>query len=78
MDTPFGLVVPVIRNVNLLNLSEVSQKLVDYADRAQRKRLRPNDLGGASMTISSLGGIGGKSFTPVSYTHLTLPTTPYV
>lgn len=65
VDTPFGLVVPVIRNVNLLNLSEVSQKLVDYADRAQRKRLRPNDLGGASMTISSLGGIGGKSFTPI-------------
>ena len=65
VDTPFGLVVPVIRNVNLLNLSEVSQKLVDFADRAQRKRLRPNDLGGASMTISSLGGIGGKSFTPI-------------
>jgi pyruvate dehydrogenase E2 component (dihydrolipoamide acetyltransferase) len=51
--------------VNLLNLSEVSQKLVDFADRAQRKRLRPNELGGASMTISSLGGIGGKSFTPI-------------
>ena len=65
VDTPFGLVVPVIRNVNLLNLSEVSQKLVDFADRAQRKRLRPNELGGASMTISSLGGIGGKSFTPI-------------
>ena len=65
VDTPFGLVVPVIRNVNLLNLSEVSQKLVDFADRAQRKRLRPNDLGGASMTISSLGGIGGGSFTPI-------------
>ena len=65
VDTPFGLVVPVIRNVNLLNLSEISQKLVDFADRAQRKRLRPNDLGGASMTISSLGGIGGKSFTPI-------------
>ena len=65
VDTPFGLVVPVIRNVNLLNLSEVSQKLVDFADRAQRKRLRPNDLGGASMTISSLGRIGGKSFTPI-------------
>ncbi|MDB3860550.1 2-oxo acid dehydrogenase subunit E2 [Paracoccaceae bacterium] len=65
VDTPFGLVVPVIRNANLLNLSEVSQKLVDYADRAQRKRLRPNDLGGASMTVSSLGGIGGKSFTPI-------------
>ena len=64
VDTPFGLVVPVIRNVNLLNLSEVSQKLVDFADRAQRKRLRPNDLGGASMTISSLGGIGWKRFTP--------------
>ena len=65
VDTPFGLVVPVIRNVNLLNLSEVSQKLVDFADRAQRKRLRPNELGGASMTISSLGGIGGESFTPI-------------
>jgi len=62
VDTPFGLVVPVIRNVNLLNLSEVSQKLVDLADRAQRKRLRPNELGGASMTISSLGGIGGEKF----------------
>ena len=65
VDTPFGLVVPVIRNVNRLNLSEVSQKLVDFADRAQRKRLRPNELGGASMTISSLGGIGGESFTPI-------------
>ena len=40
VDTPFGLVVPVIRNANLLNLSEVSQKLVDYADRAQEIHIK--------------------------------------
>lgn len=65
VDTPQGLVVPVVRNADSLKVGEISDTLSDLADRARARRIRPEDMGGASMTISSLGGIGGEAFTPI-------------
>ena len=65
VDTPQGLVVPVIRDADRLSVGEISEALSDLADRARARRIRPEDMGGASMTISSLGGIGGEAFTPI-------------
>ncbi|MEX0346077.1 MAG: 2-oxo acid dehydrogenase subunit E2 [Rhizobiaceae bacterium] len=65
VDTPQGLVVPVIRDVNLKRVPEISAEIAELAERARARRIRPEELGGASMTISSLGGIGGESFSPV-------------
>lgn len=65
VDTPQGLVVPVIRDADRLSVSEISDALSDLATRARTRRIRPEEMGGASMTISSLGGIGGEAFTPI-------------
>jgi len=65
VDTPHGLMVPVIRNADQLRLSEIGAALTDLAARAQDRRIRPAELGGASMSISNLGGIGGEAFTPI-------------
>ncbi len=65
VDTPQGLVVPVIRDADRLSVGGISDVLSDLASRARARRIRPEDMGGASMTISSLGGIGGEAFTPI-------------
>jgi pyruvate dehydrogenase E2 component (dihydrolipoamide acetyltransferase) len=65
VDTPDGLVVPVIRDVDKKNLYELSVELGDYSAKARTKKLKPGDMQGACFTISSLGGIGGTSFTPI-------------
>jgi pyruvate dehydrogenase E2 component (dihydrolipoamide acetyltransferase) len=65
VDTPHGLNVPVIRNADQLRLSEIGESITDLAQRAQQRRIRPTELGGASMSISNLGGIGGEAFTPI-------------
>lgn len=65
VDTPQGLVVPVIRDADRLSVSQISETLADLATRARARRIRPEEMGGASMTISSLGGIGGEAFTPI-------------
>jgi pyruvate dehydrogenase E2 component (dihydrolipoamide acetyltransferase) len=65
VDTPHGLVVPVIRDADRLGLWAVAAALAELADRAQRRRLGPETMGGASMTISNLGGVGGTAFTPI-------------
>lgn len=65
VDTPQGLVVPVIRDADRMRVSAISDTLADLADRARARRIRPEEMGGASMTISSLGGIGGEAFTPI-------------
>lgn len=65
VDTPQGLVVPVIRNADRFSIGEVSEALSDLSKRARERRIRPAEMGGASMTISSLGGIGGEAFTPI-------------
>ena len=65
VDTPHGLMVPVIRNADRKGLWELSRDITDLAGRAQARKLAPDDMGGGSMTISNLGGIGGIGFTPI-------------
>jgi len=65
VDTPEGLVVPVIRDVDRKGIRELSRELGAVSARAREGKLGPADLQGACFTISSLGGIGGTSFTPI-------------
>jgi pyruvate dehydrogenase E2 component (dihydrolipoamide acetyltransferase) len=65
VDTPDGLVVPVIRDVDRKGVKELSQELGVTSARAREGKLGLADLQGACFTISSLGGIGGTSFTPI-------------
>tara|TARA_Y100000748_G_scaffold211305_1_gene177200 strand:- start:5378 stop:6634 length:1257 start_codon:yes stop_codon:yes gene_type:complete len=65
VDTPNGLIVPVIRDVDKKTISDLSIELADVSDRARSNTLKPKDLSGGTFTISSLGGIGGKYFTPI-------------
>jgi pyruvate dehydrogenase E2 component (dihydrolipoamide acetyltransferase) len=65
VDTPEGLVVPVIRDVDRKGITELSRELGATSARAREGKLGPADLQGACFTISSLGGIGGTSFTPI-------------
>lgn len=65
VDTPEGLVVPVIRNVDRKGVFELARELAEVSARARDRKLTPNEIRGASFTVSSLGGIGGKFFTPI-------------
>jgi pyruvate dehydrogenase E2 component (dihydrolipoamide acetyltransferase) len=65
VDTPDGLVVPVIRDVDQKSAFELAEDLAQMSNRARSRRLRPQHLQGGCFTISSLGGIGGTAFTPV-------------
>ena len=65
VDTPSGLTVPVITNVDKKSLLELSIELMDISSRAREKKLEPRELKGSAFTISSLGGIGGTYFTPI-------------
>lgn len=65
VDTPDGLVVPVIRDVDQKSAFELAEDLAHMSERARSRRLRPEHLQGGCFTISSLGGIGGTAFTPV-------------
>ncbi|MDF7675712.1 dihydrolipoyllysine-residue acetyltransferase [Neisseriaceae bacterium ESL0693] len=64
-DTPNGLVVPVIKNADQKGLKEISQELTELSKKARAGKLKPQEMQGACFTISSLGGIGGNSFTPI-------------
>jgi pyruvate dehydrogenase E2 component (dihydrolipoamide acetyltransferase) len=64
-DTPGGLVVPVIKNADKKGLVEIAGELTELSGKARDGKLMPGDMQGASFTISSLGGIGGTSFTPI-------------
>ena len=65
VDTPNGLVVPVIRNVDQKGLFELAAELGDISIRARDGKLSPGEMQGGCFTISSLGGIGGTNFTPI-------------
>ena len=64
-DTPHGLVVPVIKNVDQKSVSEIAKECGDLAKKARDGKLGPADMTGACFTISSVGGIGGTSFSPI-------------
>jgi pyruvate dehydrogenase E2 component (dihydrolipoamide acetyltransferase) len=65
VDTPGGLVVPVIRDVGAKGITELSKELGEVSKKARDGKLSPADMSGGTFTISSLGGIGGTSFTPI-------------
>ncbi len=65
VDTPDGLVVPVVNAVDSKTLVELAQELMQISGKARDKKLRPADMQGGCFTISSLGGIGGTKFTPI-------------
>ncbi|MDD3518469.1 MAG: dihydrolipoyllysine-residue acetyltransferase [Chromatiales bacterium] len=65
VDTPDGLVVPVIRDVDRKTLVDLARELQEVSDRARNKKLKAEEMQGSCFTISSLGGIGGTAFTPI-------------
>ncbi len=65
VDTPRGLIVPVIRNVDQKNLIQLSIELTQIAQRAREGKITPDELAGGTFTITNLGGIGGSFFTPI-------------
>ena len=64
-DTPNGLMVPVIRDVDKKNIVEITKEMGDLAKLARDGKLKPDQMSGGTFTISSLGGIGGIYFTPI-------------
>ncbi len=65
VDTPNGLVVPVVKNVDQKGLFEIARETVELAGKARDGKLMPKDMQGGCFTISSLGPIGGEGFTPI-------------
>jgi len=65
VDTPDGLVVPVIRDCDRKSLIELANELIETSIKARDKKLSPADMSGGCISISSLGGIGGTAFTPI-------------
>ncbi|SHK23449.1 pyruvate dehydrogenase E2 component (dihydrolipoamide acetyltransferase) [Marinobacter antarcticus] len=65
VDTPNGLMVPVIRDVDKKGLWELAAESAELAQKARDKKLKPAEMQGACFTITSLGGIGGTAFTPI-------------
>jgi pyruvate dehydrogenase E2 component (dihydrolipoamide acetyltransferase) len=65
VDTPEGLVVPVVRDADRKGVFDVARELADISKLARDKRLKSGDLQGGTFSISSLGGIGGTAFTPI-------------
>jgi pyruvate dehydrogenase E2 component (dihydrolipoamide acetyltransferase) len=64
-DTPQGLVVPVIRDVDKKGLVDIAKDLTELSGKAREGKLGPSDMAGGTFTVSSLGGLGGTSFTPI-------------
>ena len=65
VDTEQGLMVPVIRDVDQKGIMELARELAETSEQARQGKLRPDQIQGASFTITSLGGIGGTDFTPI-------------
>ena len=65
VDTKHGLMVPKIRNANFKNLNQLSEELKDISDKCRELKIDKKEFFGGSITITSLGGIGGFFFTPI-------------
>ena len=65
VDTPDGLMVPVIRDADQKGIWEIAAEASELADKAKSRKLKPAEMQGATFTISSLGSIGGTAFTPI-------------
>ena len=75
VDTPQGLLVPVIKKAQDMNLAEIAKAIADLADRARNKKLRPDDLSGATFTVTNIGSEG--ALLDLSLIHISEPTRPY-
>lgn len=65
VDTPNGLLVPVVKNVDQKSIVQIATDLADLAARAREKKLKPDEMTGATFTVTNLGGIAGTAFTPI-------------
>lgn len=65
VDTPVGLMVPVIRDVDQKTLWQLAEEVLEMAEKARERKLKPAEMQGGCFTISSLGGIGGNGFSPI-------------
>jgi pyruvate dehydrogenase E2 component (dihydrolipoamide acetyltransferase) len=65
VDTPNGLVVPVLRNADTKSINQLAAELAEKSEKARQGKLMPADMQGGCFSISSLGGIGGTAFTPI-------------
>lgn len=65
VDTPHGLLVPVVRNVDQKNIIELAVELSELAQKTRERKIGPADMQGGSMTISNVGTMGGTAFTPI-------------
>lgn len=65
VDTPVGLLVPVVKDADRKSITELVLELSELAGRARERKLKPDEMSGATFTISNLGGIGGHAFTPI-------------
>jgi pyruvate dehydrogenase E2 component (dihydrolipoamide acetyltransferase) len=65
VDTERGLLVPVIRDVDKMNIVEIALALREMSEKARNRNIRPDELQGAGFTITNLGGIGGRAFSPL-------------
>lgn len=65
VDTPRGLLVPVIRDADKKSITELAVEIIDLAERARNKKIKPDELEGGTFSISNQGGIGGDGFTPI-------------
>jgi pyruvate dehydrogenase E2 component (dihydrolipoamide acetyltransferase) len=67
VDTPRGLLVPVVRKASQKSISRLAAEITDLADRARNKKLKPDEMEGGTFTLSNQGGIGGVGFTPIVF-----------
>jgi pyruvate dehydrogenase E2 component (dihydrolipoamide acetyltransferase) len=65
VDTPNGLLVPVVKNADQKNMLALAKELAELAEKARERKLGPDDMQGGNFNISNLGGIGGTGFTPI-------------
>ncbi len=67
VDTPHGLLVPVLRDIERKGIAKIASELNELAGRTRERKVKPDELEAGTFTISNLGGIGGTSFTPIVY-----------
>ncbi|MFW5687876.1 MAG: 2-oxo acid dehydrogenase subunit E2, partial [Bacteroidota bacterium] len=67
VDTPRGLLAPVIRNIDKKSIFQLAVEVTEMAGKARENKIKPDELQGGNFTISNLGGIGGTNFTPIVY-----------
>lgn len=65
VDTPGGLLVPVIKEADKKSVFDIAEELIDVSKRGRERKLMPGEMQGSNLTISSLGGVGGTAFTPI-------------